>query len=615
MPRTKTEDFGEKIGGARKDLWAVRGLLSSDLSDMTDYEKKEYINKNNIWKKPDYDALAAEGRSREAVYFIKLVRDALPAKFSMSSLGSMTRDEQYKLYIDFIQEFKNLVMEVRTLDDVDKLKNYLEESGKIKFNGYRGYSVDDKYWELVSNKLVNVMCLYNRNISKYRRDILKKQFCYSEFEKALTNYTVIFYHKESTCINFKAINTLSLAEIKRITHPWISGIEVSTAGVNDKSKKVGIYLPQEDIQKIIEEVNNGEYLVLSNGKYLFKTSTKEEALNKAYAHYKESHKEEPIHQVSSKKRKELYVPPQLRHINRHGPVYRTNNKNVTGDKILDDFRFRGGEFGNWLNETERKQSLNYCYDALMDLSYALGVQPTDISFNGSLAIAFGSRGHGGKSAAVAHYEPARQVINLTKMRGAGSLGHEWIHAMDHAIAAHYAGTTISLATQASYSVRKEVPAEFFEIMKTIKSCENYMNAAKDLDEKYGKSGHGYWKSDCELLARAGACWIHDRLTAVGIKNDYLVGHSEGIKISPHGEERERINLAFNNFLDKAKEIGFFNHEYLLPGRSQDMNIILGIPSEIDAPDRIYDPTVEYTQVSFFDLLETVEQPVSDDIEV
>ena len=76
MPKGKLNDFGEKIGGARKDLWAIRGLMSSDLADLTDYEKKEYINKNNIWKKPDYEAMLAEGRPREVIYFIKLVRDA-----------------------------------------------------------------------------------------------------------------------------------------------------------------------------------------------------------------------------------------------------------------------------------------------------------------------------------------------------------------------------------------------------------------------------------------------------------------------------------------------------------------------------------------------------------
>lgn len=44
-----------------------------------------------------------------------------------------------------------------------------------------------------------------------------------------------------------------------------------------------------------------------------------------------------------------------------------------------------------------------------------------------LAIAFGSRGKGN---ALAHYEPGRVVINLTKMKGAGSLAHEFGHALD-----------------------------------------------------------------------------------------------------------------------------------------------------------------------------------------
>lgn len=37
MPK-KITDFGEKISGARKDLWALRGLLVSDFTEMTDEE-------------------------------------------------------------------------------------------------------------------------------------------------------------------------------------------------------------------------------------------------------------------------------------------------------------------------------------------------------------------------------------------------------------------------------------------------------------------------------------------------------------------------------------------------------------------------------------------------
>ena len=44
------KDFGEKIGGAKKDLWASRGLYADDLVSMNDREaeKKTISGKNRI---------------------------------------------------------------------------------------------------------------------------------------------------------------------------------------------------------------------------------------------------------------------------------------------------------------------------------------------------------------------------------------------------------------------------------------------------------------------------------------------------------------------------------------------------------------------------------------
>lgn len=94
------------------------------------------------------------------------------------------------------------------------------------------------------------------------------------------------------------------------------------------------------------------------------------------------------------------------------------------------FGFRGVEFGNWNNQDERQQLLNDAYDGLLDLAEVMGIPPRAVSLNGELALAFGARGHG-LSGARAHYEPGKAVINLTKMNGAGSLAHEWFHALDH----------------------------------------------------------------------------------------------------------------------------------------------------------------------------------------
>ena len=120
----------------------------------------------------------------------------------------------------------------------------------------------------------------------------------------------------------------------------------------------------------------------------------------------------------------------LDRVQRDGPEHKTAG-DVTPDDFQKAFNFRGGEFGNWQSGKDGVTSLNHAYDALHDLSDAIGLPPKSVSLNGDLAIAFGARGTGGKDAARAHYEPDARVMNLTKLKGAGSLAHEWAHAIDH----------------------------------------------------------------------------------------------------------------------------------------------------------------------------------------
>lgn len=109
-----------------------------------------------------------------------------------------------------------------------------------------------------------------------------------------------------------------------------------------------------------------------------------------------------------------------------------NGRDITAEEFQQQFGFRGGEFGKWVSQgkgaQERQFMLNSAYDALMDLADIVGVPPKAISLNGTLGIAFGSRGGGWASA---HFEPSNLVINLTKPRGAGALAHEWFHALDN----------------------------------------------------------------------------------------------------------------------------------------------------------------------------------------
>lgn len=103
---------------------------------------------------------------------------------------------------------------------------------------------------------------------------------------------------------------------------------------------------------------------------------------------------------------------------------------VSTAMFQETFGFRAGEFGNWNMGGDGQAALNHAYEALLDLADTIGVPPKAISLDGQLAIAFGARGRGGKGSAAAHYEPDTMVINLTKIKGAGSLAHEWWHAVD-----------------------------------------------------------------------------------------------------------------------------------------------------------------------------------------
>ena len=180
-------------------------------------------------------------------------------------------------------------------------------------------------------------------------------------------------------------------------------------------------------------------------------------------------------------------------------------ENMTPEKYAAVLPFRGVEFGNWVNQTERAALLNSAFDGFHDLAAVLNIAPAAVTLNGSLAFAFASRGHSG---AAAHYEPARRVINLTKKSGAGCMAHEWFHAVDNFAAG---GGIHNYATE-----RRDHPAAF-AILEAIKKTDFYRRS-----QNLAKFKGDYWTEGRELTARAfeGVCAV--MLNAAGICSDFLV---------------------------------------------------------------------------------------------
>lgn len=104
-------------------------------------------------------------------------------------------------------------------------------------------------------------------------------------------------------------------------------------------------------------------------------------------------------------------------------------------ELKELFGFSEVQSGNWVlkDPNSAKFHVEQTAAAMSDMADILGIDMKLLGYGGRLGMAFGARGTGGKNAARAHYEPVQRVINLTKMGGGGSLGHEWFHSMDNII--------------------------------------------------------------------------------------------------------------------------------------------------------------------------------------
>jgi hypothetical protein len=176
----------------------------------------------------------------------------------------------------------------------------------------------------------------------------------------------------------------------------------------------------------------------------------------------------------------------LDHVERQGPKVRDGNVSVKKDNndFQKTFNFRGGVFGNWQTNKDGQTSLNHAYDALHDLTSAIGLPPKAAALDGTLAIGFGADGTGGVNSARAHFDPEKNLINLTKMSGAGSLAHEWAHALDW-----YIGGGNNDLSNPKYNtkMRPEVAAAAKELRnamnsKTIEEEVKAPETSHDVDE-------------------------------------------------------------------------------------------------------------------------------------
>ena len=574
-----------------------------------------------------------DGVDREIVYYIKLVRDSLPTKPADSS----------EKYINYISKIKELL---ETISCVAEIQSFYPEKFKPEFIVQKSsYTVTAKpaYAGLLTAKTLKAV---KTDLVHIRRDMNKKEFCMTADQKVLNSVYIYQYNDDCHITQMKGYNCLIY-----------------------KSGYSSYYFYERNGEFADLDFKSGEWFVATKNGIVLKASftSKEEA--EAWTLKVLSGLNDVPKQAQKNDAKKKYVPEQLKNIRHTGSVFRMGS--VTGDDYLNTFTFHGGEFGNWLNDNDRQYSLDYGYDAFYDLALALDIPSEAISMGGVLSIAFGARGSGN---AMAHYEPLRQVINLTKTKGAGSLAHEYGHAIDYIIGSKVNKNSKSLlqtymfgsipevkklvdtmlysevngderkkhfekefqkykeicfkwiTSELSDDVSQEIKDEaesiaddmcrekgisfdmvdgftcpvLLDFLKSnsgtskhkktvIEACKaasyaasrmkclenntsfkkntRYYENSKKFANIYSKDSHGYWDSKEEMFARAFACYVEDKLAALDITDDYLCGHADTcvaydddmniIPAYPQGEERKRINKAFDELITALKEKGYF----------------------------------------------------------
>ena len=477
-------DFGEKIGGARKDIYTEYRDLLTNAEDMD--LAAEPLSKT--WPEPDYEKLVASGVDPWVVGWVRSMRDEVPTK--------PQRSYRVDRWVAEVRALRGMASKLLSGDiSRERLEKQLANPQFITLKNRLGGRAE-LYVQIGHNIPLKGVTLQQHYYSIYKGEKNVSKWVVERHARATVMSNMpselgVGNTKEEAIADFKE-------KLSRLTPAERKGKPVEFVVYTRRDTKKSY---------IAKKIGSKRYLELKE------FETPKEALD-----YRRDHQEELEAQLERMKQ----VPSERREFNREriGKDHR-QGRDVTPEMFQDAFGFRGVEFGNYVNSNERQDNLNRAYDSLVDLASIINVPTKAISLNGELGLAFGARGHGGKNAPAAHYEPGRIVINLTKKSGPGSLAHEWWHAFDNYISRRR-GKRDDYVTQTPTArigdtTRPELLAAFKRVMDAINKTKLLK---RSLEQDKTKS-EAYWSTPIEMSARVFENYVIDKLKDMGASNDYL----------------------------------------------------------------------------------------------
>lgn len=515
------EDFGRKISGAAKDRWQEYRHRIGAVDDTMIWTSSFA----DAFPEPAYKSLLSEGVDSWSLAFIRSIRDSVPRK-PVKAASAVT---WARTVVQLRRLCTQLLDGVTSREDLERTLAKSEASNKVistRIAMYQtiGHDRSLKSFEIEAG-------LWDRfNHVDYNP---KKFFCRIKDDKS-----GISVYGAST---EEAIKNLS------------SALSKPRPGHTRKAMRFDVYTNDTTGEIFIGRKMGSDIIRMET------FTTANEAAD--YLKDNQEYLEERFEALRQN-------PEERRSVNaaRQG-VDRRAGRDITAREFHSAFGFRGVQFGNYVEGKRRQRDLNNAYDALMDLAEVLSCDPSDLSLKGSLGLAFGARGRGGKGAAAAHYEPGHIVINLTKNNGAGSLAHEWFHGLDNHLgrrtgAAGYYGTELieQSLRHLTYEDREEIGA-FSKLISELRGTGIPKRSAQ-LDRMRSTP---YYTQSCEIGARCFEAWVISELDRREIRNDYLanisseeiytaearlLGHEDNRYPYPLKSEMDRVSDAFETLFDR-----------------------------------------------------------------
>lgn len=531
-----SRDFGEHIGGARKELWSAGGINLEDLLDMNDAEKAKFVKKDNIWKKPDYEQMVEAGVPKVVAYAIKEVRNAIPAKPYVSYF-EQDDPEKVKYRMECYVKFVTMIRD--TMSGVSSEEEFMEKQ-QVVYNQIvdpersTRYSISSKteYTGLFQTKLLRAIRCNHQTFCNYIHYMEMEQFAVKKEDKVPAGWKIEKYSPDGF---------YSRSRVGCIRDTYI--------------------------------VSKGYSVIEKN------ITTYEEALCKCQEYAKQLRAKKP--------RKASATPKQLKRVERTGlpdvNITKMKGAGSLGHEMfhaLDDIVAKKLGLKKMMTESFEKEKIPESVRNVISAMQYRKATKEEIEAEKAKKI-----GNTEKllQKCIDSVFPADGLTDAQVKKRAELVRNIFADKEEHLISID---GTATAAIEALSSYKKEVTGRvinkesrkdlfwtWYRYERAVTASYNdmqmlseYHKESKKMDDCTAKDKFGYWSSTVEMFARAGACYLTDMLKAKGAKSDYLSGHSEScvgmdknlnpVYAMPRGEERKAINAAIHDMIEdlKAKEL-------------------------------------------------------------